>query len=41
MLRPKLNHCPHEIIYSPIYSSFQHDLSVIAAMTAMGFNNVL
>ncbi len=41
VLLPKLNHCPREIIYSPVYASFQHDLSAIKAMTVIGFNSVL
>lgn len=41
VVRPKLNRSPHEIIYSQVYASFQHDSSAIAAMTSMGFNNVL
>jgi predicted TIM-barrel fold metal-dependent hydrolase len=41
VVRPKLNRSPREIIYSQVYASFQHDSSAIAAMTAMGFNNVL
>ena len=41
VVRPKLKRGPREIIYSQVYASFQHDSSAIAAMTAMGFNNVL
>jgi predicted TIM-barrel fold metal-dependent hydrolase len=41
VVRPKLNRTPKEIIYSQVYASFQHDESAIAAMTAMGFNNVM
>jgi predicted TIM-barrel fold metal-dependent hydrolase len=41
VVQPKLNRSPREIIYSQVYASFQHDSSAIAAMTAMGFNNVL
>lgn len=41
VVRPKLNRSPREIIYSQVYASFQHDSSAIAAMTAMGFENVL
>jgi predicted TIM-barrel fold metal-dependent hydrolase len=40
-VRPKLKRSPKEIIYSQVYASFQHDESAIAAMTGMGFNNVL
>jgi predicted TIM-barrel fold metal-dependent hydrolase len=41
VVRPKLSRSPREIIYSQVYASFQHDASAIAAVTAMGFNNVL
>jgi predicted TIM-barrel fold metal-dependent hydrolase len=41
MVRPKLTRSPREIIYSQVYASFQHDGSAIAAMTAMGYRNVL
>jgi len=41
VVRPKLKRSPREIIYSQVYASFQHDSSAIAAVTAMGFNNVL
>ena len=41
VVRPKLNRGPREIIYSQVYASFQHDSSAIAAVTAMGFDNVL
>ncbi|OIN81903.1 amidohydrolase family protein [Mycobacterium malmoense] len=41
VVRPKLKRGPREIIYSQVYASFQHDSSAIAAMTAMGFDNVL
>jgi predicted TIM-barrel fold metal-dependent hydrolase len=40
-VRPKLKRSPKEIIYSQVYASFQHDESAVAAMTAMGFNNVM
>jgi predicted TIM-barrel fold metal-dependent hydrolase len=40
-VRPKLKRSPREIVDSQVYASFQHDSSAIAAMTAMGFNNVL
>jgi len=40
-VRPKLKRSPREIIYSQVYASFQHDESAVAAMTAMGFNNVM
>ncbi|EUA50467.1 amidohydrolase family protein [Mycobacterium xenopi 3993] len=41
VVRPKLSRSPREIIYSQVYASFQHDASAIAAVAAMGFNNVL
>ncbi|MDN2498744.1 MULTISPECIES: amidohydrolase family protein [Nocardia] len=41
VVRPKLNRSPKEIIYSQVYASFQHDESAVAAMTGMGFNNVM
>jgi predicted TIM-barrel fold metal-dependent hydrolase len=41
VVRPKLKRSPKEIIYSQVYASFQHDLSAVAAMTGMGYNNVL
>ncbi|MGH3562369.1 MAG: amidohydrolase family protein [Mycobacterium sp.] len=41
VVRPKLKRSPREIIYSQVYASFQHDASAVAAMTAMGFDNVL
>jgi predicted TIM-barrel fold metal-dependent hydrolase len=39
-VRPKLNRSPREILYSQVYASFQHDRTAVAAMTAMGYNNV-
>ncbi|ARE37820.1 amidohydrolase (plasmid) [Rhodococcus sp. BH4] len=41
VVRPKLKRSPKEIIYSQVYASFQHDESAVAAMTGMGYNNVL
>jgi predicted TIM-barrel fold metal-dependent hydrolase len=41
VVRPKLTRSPREIIYSQVYASFQHDASAIAAMTALGYDNVL
>jgi predicted TIM-barrel fold metal-dependent hydrolase len=41
VVRPKLNRSPKEIIYSQVYASFQHDESAVAAMTGMGYNNVM
>lgn len=40
-VRPKLSRDPKEILYSQVYASFQHDESAVAAMTAMGYNNVM
>ncbi|HVW40395.1 MAG TPA: amidohydrolase family protein [Amycolatopsis sp.] len=40
-VRPKLERSPREIIYSQVYASFQHDRSAVAAMTAMGYENVM
>ncbi|MEE2031286.1 amidohydrolase family protein [Rhodococcus sp. CC-R104] len=40
-VRPKLKRTPKEIIYSQVYASFQHDESAVAAMTGMGYNNVM
>ncbi|MFJ8019387.1 amidohydrolase family protein [Streptomyces sp. NPDC096311] len=40
-VRPKLKRSPKEIIYSQVYASFQHDESAVAAMTGMGYNNVM
>ena len=40
-VRPKLLRPPKEILYRQVYASFQHDETAIAAMTAMGYNNVL
>lgn len=40
-VRPKLKRSPKEIIYSQVYASFQHDESAVAALTAMGYRNVL
>jgi predicted TIM-barrel fold metal-dependent hydrolase len=41
MVRPKLSRSPREILYTQVYASFQHDKSAVAAMTAMGYNNVM
>jgi predicted TIM-barrel fold metal-dependent hydrolase len=40
-VRPTLNKFPSEYLYSNVYASFQHDRSAIAAVTAMGWRNVL
>jgi len=41
MVRPRLSLTPKEILYRQVYASFQHDESAVAAMTAMGYRNVL
>jgi predicted TIM-barrel fold metal-dependent hydrolase len=40
-VRPKLKRSPREIVYSQVYASFQHDISAVSAMTAMGYENVM
>jgi predicted TIM-barrel fold metal-dependent hydrolase len=40
-VRPKLSRPPSEILYSQVYSSFQHDKSAVNAYTGMGYKNVL
>jgi predicted TIM-barrel fold metal-dependent hydrolase len=41
MVRPELSRTPKEILYSQVYASFQHDESAVAAVTAMGYQNVM
>ncbi len=41
MVRPKLSRTPKEILYSQVFASFQHDETAIAAVTAMGYQNVM
>ena len=41
MVRPKLSRTPKEILYTQVYASFQHDESAVAAVTAMGYQNVM
>ena len=41
MVRPKLSRTPKEILYSQVYASFQHDETAVAAVTAMGYQNVM
>lgn len=41
LVRPKLSRSPKEILYSQVYASFQHDETAVAAMTAMGYRNVM
>jgi predicted TIM-barrel fold metal-dependent hydrolase len=40
-VRPTLRKLPSEYLYTNVYASFQHDRSAIAAVTAMGWRNVL
>jgi predicted TIM-barrel fold metal-dependent hydrolase len=40
-VRPKLSKLPSEYLYSNVYASFQHDRSAVAAVSAMGWRNVL
>ncbi len=40
MVRPQLRRLPSEYLYENVYASFQHDRSAVAAMTAMGWQNV-
>ncbi|MET0146611.1 MAG: amidohydrolase family protein [Ilumatobacteraceae bacterium] len=38
---PKLSSSPKEILYRQVYASFQHDVTAIPTMTAMGYQNVM
>ena len=40
-VRPELSCEPKELLYRQVYCSFQHDESAPAAMSAMGYRNVL
>jgi predicted TIM-barrel fold metal-dependent hydrolase len=40
-VEPKLSLLPSEIIYRQVYTSFQHDVSAVAAYTAMGYRNIM
>lgn len=40
-VRPTLSALPKEILYRQVYASFQHDESAPAALTAMGYRNVM
>ena len=40
-VRPQLQKLPKEYLYSQVYASFQHDESAPAAMSAMGYQNVM
>jgi predicted TIM-barrel fold metal-dependent hydrolase len=40
-VRPTLSQLPKEILYRQVYTSFQHDETGPAALTAMGYNKVM
>jgi predicted TIM-barrel fold metal-dependent hydrolase len=40
-VRPQLQKFPKEYLYEQVYASFQHDETAPAAMSAMGYRNVL
>jgi predicted TIM-barrel fold metal-dependent hydrolase len=40
-VRPTLSQPPKEILYRQVYASFQHDPTAPAALTAMGYRNVM
>lgn len=40
-VRPKLSVPPSELVYRQVYTSFQHDKSALAAVSAMGYLNVM
>jgi predicted TIM-barrel fold metal-dependent hydrolase len=40
-VRPQLSRLPKEILYRQVYASFQHDETAPAAMSAMGFRNIM
>jgi hypothetical protein len=40
-VRPTLSRSPKEILYEQVYCSFQHEETAVAAMTAMGYRNVM
>jgi predicted TIM-barrel fold metal-dependent hydrolase len=40
-VRPQLSMLPKEILYRQVYASFQHDETAPAAMSAMGYQNVM
>jgi predicted TIM-barrel fold metal-dependent hydrolase len=41
MVQPKLSLLPSELIYRQVYTSFQHDVSAVPAVEAMGYTNVM
>ena len=40
-MKPKLSRLPKEILFDQVYTSFMHDVSVVATLSAMGYNNVM
>ena len=40
-IRPALSMLPKQYIYRQVYVSFQHDVTAVPTMTAMGYNNVM
>jgi predicted TIM-barrel fold metal-dependent hydrolase len=40
-VRPKLSKLPSEFLFDQVYASFQHDRSAVAAVSAMGWRNVM
>ncbi|MCW2527391.1 MAG: amidohydrolase [Pseudonocardiales bacterium] len=40
-IRDDLTRLPKEILYDQVYATFQHDESAVAALTAMGYQNVM
>jgi predicted TIM-barrel fold metal-dependent hydrolase len=40
-VKPKLSRLPKEILFDQVYTSFMHDVSAVATLSAMGYNNVM
>jgi hypothetical protein len=40
-VRPSLSLPPKEYIYRQVYVSFQHDVTAVATVTGMGYQNVM
>jgi predicted TIM-barrel fold metal-dependent hydrolase len=40
-IRDSLTRLPKEILYSQVYTSFQHDETAVTSLTAMGYRNVM
>lgn len=40
-VKPKLSRLPKEILFEQVYTSFMHDVSAVATVTAMGYRNVM